>query len=83
MQEDPSVLGSDIAKPVLHVMGVDTTGKVLVRKRPFGHGNPSFHQHWGGGVHKPRAKCEAMAMPLCTDIGRRRLEREEAVERHL
>ncbi len=35
MQEDPSVLGSDIAKPVLHVMGVDTTGKVLVRKPPL------------------------------------------------
>jgi len=37
MEEDPSVLGRDMAKPVLHVIGVDTTGKVLVRKRPFGH----------------------------------------------
>jgi hypothetical protein len=37
MQEDPSVLGSDIAKPVWHMMGVDTTGKVLVRKRGFAH----------------------------------------------
>ena len=33
MQEDPSVLWSDIAKPVLHVMGVDITRKVLVRTR--------------------------------------------------
>jgi hypothetical protein len=50
---------------------------------PFGHGNPSLHQHLGCSVHKPLAKFEAMAMPLCTDIGSRGMEREEAVERHL
>ena len=59
------------------------TAQRTVRKRAFGHGNPSFHQHWGCGVHKPLAKCEAMAMPLCTDIGSRGMKREEAVERHL
>src|SRR6266852_6266071 len=26
-------------------------------------------QYWGCGVHKPLAKFEAMAMPLCTEIG--------------
>ena len=37
IQEDPTVLGRDSAKPVLHGMGVETTGKVLVRKSPFVH----------------------------------------------
>jgi len=37
IQEDPSVLGRDSAKTVLHVMGVETTGKVLVRKPPLAH----------------------------------------------
>src|SRR5712691_10199483 len=47
------------------------------------HGNPSLRQYWGSGVHKPLAKFGAMAMPLCTEIGRENLERAEAVARHV
>jgi hypothetical protein len=35
MPKDLSVLWSDIAKPVFPVVGMDTTGRVLVRKQPF------------------------------------------------
>ena len=60
-----------------------TLGTGTVRKRAIVHGNLSLRQQWGFDVHKPLAKFAAMAMPLCTEIGRRGLEREEAVERHL
>lgn len=33
MQQERHVLGSDIAKPVLHAVGMDATGKIVWRKR--------------------------------------------------
>ena len=33
MQRDINVIGSDIAKRVLHVIGMDTQGTIILRKR--------------------------------------------------
>jgi len=41
------------------------------------HGNPSLRQYEGCGVRKPLAQCEAMVIPLCTEMGRGSFDREE------
>jgi transposase len=33
MKQNPSVLGIDLAKRVFHVVGMDATGNVVLRKR--------------------------------------------------
>jgi transposase len=35
MKRDINVIGIDIAKPVLHVIGMDTRGTIILRKRLY------------------------------------------------